>query len=462
MDKQLLKARIAAEGQQFFARLKNQKSSLLSMKYWVGKLMDWGMGREGFKQKLFGLIEQLPELESDRLLFDYLRKHFLSPEIPAFMRLGLKFAGLFGALGCWIVSFVVRSSIKIVAKQFIIGSGAADTVKTIKKLRGKNGYAFTLDVLGEETASEANVDAYVKGYLDFLEQIQTVLPNWDGLGDDSNNLDWGDSPIVNISVKPSALCVNAEETEPAQAVETMLARLKPIYRKVVEVGGFLCIDMETVKLREVILELYRRLRSDSEFRHHPHLAFVLQVYLKDYDTVLDDMLNWARSQSLPIAIRLVKGAYWDSETALAKAKNEPSPLFEIKAESDVAFERAAEKILRNSDICHLACASHNVRSVVAVAETARMLKASDNRLEFQVLFGMAEPFRKAIRQMTPRVRLYCPYGNLLNGMAYLVRRLIENSSNESFLKMTLAEDANMERLLEDPRVTLERETKQPS
>jgi RHH-type proline utilization regulon transcriptional repressor/proline dehydrogenase/delta 1-pyrroline-5-carboxylate dehydrogenase len=221
-------------------------------------------------------------------------------------------------------------------------------------------------------------------------------------------------------------------------------------------GGFLCIDAETFRLREITYELFRRLRSDDEFRHHPHLGIVLQVYFKDYNEKLDDLLTWSRANALPISIRLVKGAYWDCEVALAKENNQPIPVHTVKAQSDIAFERSARKILENSDTCHLACASHNVRSVVAVTEMAQTLNVRDDRLEFQILYGMAESFRKALGKMTSRVRLYCPYGQLLHGMAYLVRRLIENSSNESFLKMTLAENADIQRLLENPEITLER------
>jgi RHH-type proline utilization regulon transcriptional repressor/proline dehydrogenase/delta 1-pyrroline-5-carboxylate dehydrogenase len=273
-------------------------------------------------------------------------------------------------------------------------------------------------------------------------------------------MDWGTDPKVNISVKPSALCANVEGMDFDEVVEHMLSKIKPVYRQVVDLNGFLCIDIETLRLREITFELYRRLRSDEEFRHYPHLGLAMQVYFKDHAEKLDEMLAWARSESLPISIRQIKGAYWDYEVALAEENNEPVPVYTIKAQSDIAFERAARKILQNSDICHLACASHNVRSVIALMETARMLDVGDDRLEFQVLYGMAEPFRKAILKMTPRVRLYCPHGDLLRGMAYLVRRLIENSSNESFLQMTLAKGADIDRLLENPSVTLEREKKE--
>ncbi len=456
-DSVQLEARILEGGRAFFSHLGRSRSSVFSLKGWVSKMMDWSMEREGFKLELFRFIDELPNLTSEEMVFDYIREHFLSSEdVPWLMRLGVRVAGGMGWFGRKIVNGAVHVGLKSVGGQFILGSEPDETVGRLRRLRERDGYAFTLDVLGEETASETDVDEYVGGYLGLLGSLKEALPCWESLGD-GGDLDWGSDPKVNISVKPSALCVNAEEMDFEAAVAQMLSKIKPVYRQVVALGGYMCIDIETLRLREIIFELFRRLRSDEEFRGYRHLGLAMQVYFKDHDEKLDEILAWARGELLPISIRLVKGAYWDYEVALAEENGVAVPVYTIKAESDVAFERAAEKILRNSDICHLACASHNVRSVVALMEMARMLEVGEDRLEFQVLYGMAEPFRKALSKMTRRVRLYCPHGDLVRGMAYLVRRMIENSSNDSVLNLVFAEGAERDCILEDPCVTLERE-----
>ena len=235
----------------------------------------------------------------------------------------------------------------------------------------------------------------------------------------------------------------------------MLKQLRRIAAKVVEVGGFLCIDMESYRHKDIILELYRRLKL--EYRDYPHIGIVLQAYLKDTDKDLADLLAWAREQNTQISIRLVKGAYWDYERVKAKQNGWAVPVWTIKAESDAAFERQARVILENHQICHFACASHNIRTISAVMEMAQELNVPESRYEFQVLYGMAEPVRKGILKVAGRIRLYCPYGNMVPGMGYLVRRLLENTANESFLRQSFAEDAQIERLLEDPAVTAERE-----
>jgi RHH-type proline utilization regulon transcriptional repressor/proline dehydrogenase/delta 1-pyrroline-5-carboxylate dehydrogenase len=216
----------------------------------------------------------------------------------------------------------------------------------------------------------------------------------------------------------------------------------------------MCIDMEMRKYKEITFDLYRRLRSDSEFKNYRHLGLAMQCYLKNGERDIDLMLGWARSQHLPISIRLVKGAYWDYEIVIARQNGWPIPVFTNKAETDAAFERSAEKILRNHDICHFACGSHNVRSVCSVMELAHLLEVPNDRYEFQVLYGMAEPFRNTLLKMTGRVRLYCPQGELLPGMAYLIRRLLENTSNESFLRQTFVEGRQIEELLKAPDASI--------
>ena len=354
----------------------------------------------------------------------------------------------------------IRTNIEAMARQFIIGQTAAEAVKSIARLRGQ-GFAFTLDLLGETTVSEAEAEAYLQGYLDVLDALGREQALWKPLDDmdgpAAKALDWGCQPRINVSVKPSALYSQAKPQAMEDSIEAIRARLARILRRVRALGGFLCIDMESLGYKEMTIELYKRLRADPEFRDFPHLGLVLQAYLRDTDTDLDGLLAWAGEQCLPIAVRLVKGAYWDYETVLAKQSGWPVPVYTHKAETDMAFERLARRILEASDLCYFACGSHNVRSIAMVMETAAELGVDPCRYEFQVLYGMAEPVRKGLRNVASRVRLYCPYGELIPGMAYLVRRLLENTANESFLRQSFVEGAEMERLLENPARALERD-----
>ena len=149
-------------------------------------------------------------------------------------------------------------------------------------------------------------------------------------------------------------------------------------------------------------------------------------------------------------MRLVKGAYWDSEIAWAKQKGWPIPVFLDKTETDANYERLTRLLLENHDIVDAAFGSHNIRSLAHAIVLAKGLGIPNHGYEIQMLYGMGEPVRKAVIQNGQRVRVYLPVGRLLPGMAYLIRRLMENTSNTSFLRQTYAEEKEIDKLILPP------------
>lgn len=452
-----LNSRIINRGKEFFNSISGEKPSLFNKGAWMGKVMDWSMKNEQFKIQMFRFVDVFPALTTGRLLTEHIREYFgEEKEMPSFLSTGAKMAGMFGAIGGAVLNKAISANIQEMARQFIVGENTKEAVKNLEKLR-REGFAAVMDVLGEATLSEKEAEEYVATYLELLEALKTEQEKWSGLagkGGDSK-LDWGHAPKVNIAVKPTALFCLANPQDFEGSVKAIMNRMERILLKTMELDGFLCIDMESYRHKEIILEVYRRLRL--KYRDYPHLGIVLQAYLKDTDKDLADLIAFARQNRVQLSIRLVKGAYWDYETVKAKQNDWPIPVWTIKAESDAAFERQSRMILENHDICHFACASHNIRSISAVLETAKELNVPEERYEFQVLYGMAEPVRKGILKVAGRVRLYCPYGSMVPGMGYLVRRLLENTANESFLRQSFAEEAQIERLLEDPNITVEQE-----
>ncbi|MBT1073913.1 L-glutamate gamma-semialdehyde dehydrogenase [Geobacter grbiciae] len=452
-----LNARIVSRGKEFFTSIAGEKPSLFDKGAWMGKAMDWSMRNDQFKVQLFRFVDVFPSLTTSRLLTEHIREYFGDEEaMPPFMATGAKVAGMLGSFGGAVLNRVLTSNIEDMARQFIVGETTKEAVKNLEKLR-KDGFAAVVDVLGEATLSEEEAEAYTNTYLELLETLKKEQGTWKGLpgtGGDPD-LDWGHAPRVNIAVKPTALYCLANPQDFEGSVVAILNRMRRILRKVMEVNGFLCIDMESYRFKDMTLEVFRRLRL--EHPGYPHLGIALQAYLKDTDRDLDGLLAWAKEQGVPISIRLVKGAYWDYETVRARQNGWEVPVWTIKAETDAAFERQARKILENHAVCHFACGSHNIRTISAVMELARELNVPPDRYEFQVLYGMAEPVRKGILRIAGRIRLYCPYGSMVPGMGYLVRRLLENTANESFLRKSFAEDARIEQLLEDPAVAAERE-----
>jgi len=458
MDSSALDIKIRERGKEFFASISGEAPSIFNKGWWTGKVMDWSMKNENFKVQLFRFVDVLPYLNTGDSLTRHIDEYFAGEDqdVPKVLKwgAGAMGSGLGGKLAAGLMAKTIRSNIEGMAKQFIIGENTPDAMKNLKKIR-KDGFAFTVDILGEATVSEIESEAYMKEYMELLDALKKDHTSWSGLG--GRDLDWGHAPKVNISVKPTALFSQASPRDFEGSVQGIYNRLAVILRKVREMNGFMRIDMEQYKFKDITLEVYRRLRDSDEFRDYPHLGIVLQAYLKDTDQDLADLLAWARAKKLPISIRLVKGAYWDSETVICKQNGWDIPVWTIKAESDAAYERQAKAILENSDICHFGCASHNIRTISAVMEMAKELGVPEDRYEFQVLYGMAEPVRKGLLNVAKRVRLYAPYGDLLPGMAYLVRRLLENTANESFLRQSFAEEAEVDRLLENPVQTIERE-----
>src|SRR5213079_1779758 len=168
------------------------------------------------------------------------------------------------------------------------------------------------------------------------------------------------------------------------------------------------------------------------------------------DADLRDLIEWGRARGTRFAVRLVKGAYWDYETAKSRQNGWDCPVYLQKPESDANFETLTRLLLENESIVTTAFGSHNVRSIAHAQALAEKLGIDRRRFEFQLLYGMAGPIKRALVEMGYRVREYCPVGELLPGMSYLVRRLLENTSNEGFLRAKFAENVSEIELLRDP------------
>jgi RHH-type proline utilization regulon transcriptional repressor/proline dehydrogenase/delta 1-pyrroline-5-carboxylate dehydrogenase len=267
---------------------------------------------------------------------------------------------------------------------------------------------------------------------------------------------------LNVSLKISAFYSQIHPTDPDTAIEKLAGRLRPVLRRAKELGAFINFDMESYALKNLTLRLFKGLFAEPEFADGPDCGLALQAYLKDCEGDLGDLLTWARAQKRRITIRLVKGAYWDYETVIARQRGWPIPVFERKSESDANFERLSVVLLENEDLVTSAFASHNIRSLAHVLAQADRLGLDRRVLEFQVLYGMADAIKAALLQAGCRVRMYCPVGELLPGMAYLVRRLLENTSNEGFLANKFAKGATRDALLRDPVEVAREAASQPS
>ena len=398
MKSRELNARIIARGKKFFEDIKGETPSVFNKGLWVGKVLDWSMKNEAFKMQMFRFVDVFPCLITGELLTCHIKEYFGGDEqeVPSVLKWGARSSDFGGAVGAALLGKAIHYNLKTLAGQFIVGETRDDAIKNLSRLR-KDGFAFVVDILGEATVSEEEAEEYVKSYLELLEALKVAEKSWQPLrGErDAGNLDWGCRPKISIALKPTSFYSQTRPQNFEGSVSAIIERIKRIYEKIIEIGGSLCIDMESYQYKDITLELFRRLRL--EYRDYPYLGVALQSYLRDTDQDLAELLDWARRNRLPISLRLVKGAYWDYETIRAKQNGWDVPVYTIKAETDAAFERHARTILENHQFCYLECASHNIRSIFAVMETGRDFGVPEERYEFQVLYGMAESIRKGLK-----------------------------------------------------------------
>jgi RHH-type proline utilization regulon transcriptional repressor/proline dehydrogenase/delta 1-pyrroline-5-carboxylate dehydrogenase len=189
---------------------------------------------------------------------------------------------------------------------------------------------------------------------------------------------------------------------------------------------------------------------EDEFRDYADCGIVVQAYLESAESDLQKMLEWAKNRGTPIWIRLVKGAYWDYENIVAEYRGWPVPVFRRKWQSDDNYERLTRVLMENYQWLRPALASHNLRSLAHGLALKEELQVPDRAMEIQMLYGMGDEQAQLFLERGHRVRIYTPFGDLLPGMAYLVRRLLENTSNDSFLRQSFTEHIAVEKLLMKP------------
>ncbi len=442
--------RVMQTGLNLYKMIEGETPSVFKKDFWAGKIMDWCMRNEAFKLQMFRFVDVFPYLTRSESVARHLQEYFCAPdqEFPASLQWGLSKLSP-SSIAAKVVAKTISANITGMARQFIAGVDARDALPALKKIR-KEGMAFTADLLGEAVVSEKEAGEYFERYMDLFNILSAEQRKWHPLGGGKGELDWGHSPKINISIKPSAMYSQMDPKSFDYSVERAKERLRPIFREAMRTGSFVLLDMEHTALKNLTLALYKSLLEEDEFSSYPHTGIVIQAYLKDSEKDLLELVNWAREKGRRITIRLVKGAYWDAEVILAKQKNWPIPVFTNKFETDANFEKLAGILLENHEYVSFACASHNIRSIAYVMEKAKDLNVPGEHLEFQVLYGMAEPVRTALRKAGLKLRLYVPIGEMIPGMAYLVRRLLENTANESFLRQSFAEGTSREYLLRNP------------
>jgi RHH-type proline utilization regulon transcriptional repressor/proline dehydrogenase/delta 1-pyrroline-5-carboxylate dehydrogenase len=436
-------------GREIFARVGRAGPVPFTPAWLDERLMEWSMGDEALKLQLFRFVDVLPQLRSPAAITQHLREYFAEAgdHLPAALRLALRWLpsrGLLGRLLAWSARF----SAERLARKFIAGSNVPEALEAIDALRSRN-LAFTVDLLGEATITEVEAERAQHEYLELITGLSRTVNEWAtreliDVGPE------GPLPRVNVSVKLSALYSQFDPIDPDGTSRSVRARLRPILSAARQHGAFVNFDMEQYAFKDLTFRIFQEALDEPEFRDWPDVGIAVQAYLRECGDDLVRLRAWAERRGTPVWVRLVKGAYWDYETILAKQQGWPIPVWGRKWESDAAYERLTAFLLAERRWLRPAFASHNVRSLSHALARADVMKVPPRAFELQLLYGMADPIKDVLVKFGRRVRVYTPYGDLLPGMAYLVRRLLENTANESFLRASFTEHVSEEKLLRNP------------
>jgi RHH-type proline utilization regulon transcriptional repressor/proline dehydrogenase/delta 1-pyrroline-5-carboxylate dehydrogenase len=436
-------------GHELFGRVQHRSPSIFHGRWWEDRLMSWAMSDEAVKVQMFRFVDVLPMLKDHNSIARHLDEYFeqVRDHLPWAARLGLDLSTSNTILSR-ALAFNARTNAARMARRFIAGSNVDEVLASVRRLR-RNQFAFTLDLLGESVISDTEADRYQQSYIDLITGMSAQVNEWpeDALLDSDHE---GRIPRVNVSLKLSALDSQFAPIDAEGTIRRVSARLRPILRTARAHHAYVHIDMEQNDYRALTFEIFRRIMMEDEFRDYADCGIVVQAYLESAESDLNTMLEWAKKRGTPIWIRLVKGAYWDYENIVAEYRGWPVPVYRRKWQSDDCYERMTRILMENHQWLRPALASHNLRSLAHGLALKEELHVPDRAMEIQMLYGMGDQQAQLFLERGHRVRIYTPFGELIPGMAYLVRRLLENTSNDSFLRQSFTEHIAVEKLLMKP------------
>src|SRR5713101_7313032 len=298
-----LQTEIEQRGARIFELVDRHPELLFRKAGFYQRLMALSMRDERFKVQMFRFVDVLASLHRGTDIVQHLDEYFADMRngYAPLIRTGVRAAKIVP----WISGQLLRWNVSGMARQFIAGKNPDDVMKTLRKRRDQK-IGFTVDLLGEAVVSEKEADEYAARCFELLEHLARETQGWtDPLGDGAELF-----PVVNLSVKISALYSQMNPADPADAIAHLGPKLRPILRRARELGAFINFDMESYAHKNTTLELFKTLFTDPEFSDWPDAGIVIQAYLRDAERDLCELIDWALDRGTRFTVRLVKGAYW--------------------------------------------------------------------------------------------------------------------------------------------------------
>ena len=333
----------------------------------------------------------------------------------------------------------MKQAMRIMGKQFVLGRTIEEALSVARPLESE-GYRFSYDMLGEAAFTMEDAHRYFTAYRSALETLGAKTRGEDIFA------------RASISVKLSALHPRFEEKQEARVMAELLPRVTELAGLAKQLNVGFTIDAEEVNRLDLTLELFGRLAHDRSLTGWNGLGLAVQAYGKRAKPVLEWLARLAADAGRQLPVRLVKGAYWDTEVKRAQEQGLPAyPLFTRKVSTDVSYLACARYLLSRRDVFYPQFATHNAHTLAAVS----VIAGSDRRFEFQRLHGMGQSLYEQVvgaDRMNQPCRIYAPVGSHEDLLAYLVRRLLENGANTSFVNRLADDEAPIAEIIADPVV----------
>ncbi|HDR1579549.1 TPA: bifunctional proline dehydrogenase/L-glutamate gamma-semialdehyde dehydrogenase PutA [Pasteurella multocida] len=330
----------------------------------------------------------------------------------------------------------VEVAMRLLGKQFVTGETIEQAIKNGEK-RFQQGFRYSYDMLGEAALTEEDAARY---YQDYVDSIHAVGQRSSGLGVYAAS---------GVSIKLSAIHPRYSLSQHQRVIDELYPKVKQLFLLAKQYDIGLNIDAEEADRLDISLDLVDRLLADLDLAHFNGIGLVVQAYQKRCTFVIDYLIEQARKHQHKIMVRLVKGAYWDSEIKRAQTDGaEGYPVFTRKVHTDVSYIACAKKLLAAQDVIYPQFATHNAQSLATVYHLAQ-----GKHFEFQCLHGMGETLYDQVvgkHNLNVQCRIYAPVGSYKTLLAYLVRRLLENGANSSFVNHIVDDAIPVEALILDP------------
>lgn len=325
----------------------------------------------------------------------------------------------FARLSAPVMRLAMIKAMQILGEQFVTGTTIEQALKRITPRMAK-GYAFSFDMLGEAAMTQQDADRYFQDYINAIVAVGKASKDSDIYQANS------------VSVKLSAIHPRYSRSQYQRVMAELYPKVKQLFLLAKQYNISVNIDAEEANRLELSLDLIEKLLDEPELKGYPGIGFVVQAYSKRCPKVLAYLIELAREKQAYLMIRLVKGAYWDSEIKWAQTDGlSDFPLYTRKNHTDIAYLACAKLLLAAQDVIYPQFATHNVQTLCTIYELAQ-----DKHYEFQCLHGMGETLYDNVvgkENLNRLVRVYAPVGTHQTLLAYLVRRLLENGANSSFV-----------------------------